>query len=466
MATTIVKTVKASGGDFTTLHAFSVWLNSQNLVSQDAIIDCQVFISQSGASLTNVSYFRPSNADESRYCIIRPAPGLGVNELEPLTSAIDYGTTGIQLSLNNGDSFRIGPGVRVTGFRLLVATWEGSTINLGAHGYSGTQSIPRLYGNRVNFTSGTKSAIYTGGNGYQSRVTDNLLINTGVAKPLLVGQLSDVFDRNTFIGRGSSGFQMQSEFGNSGSCRNNVFINCGAIPLDRTQAFATTTNNFSNVVISGTSTGFTVNTGTDALIQSLTDARPTPAGPLIAAANSTANSTNDLLGGNRGTAPDVGAIQLNPTLPLPSGEVTTVTVSGQDIVVSGTTSGTVDSATVSLIVAATSNGAIAQGPISVTLGAGTFTATITGLAPGSYSSARVTLTNTGGSVQINSSAIEILGINGNPQAPDGGGGGGSVSTRVFAKVGGAYAAASVFKKAAGTYSTADVLVKSSGSYIP
>jgi hypothetical protein len=104
-----------------------------------------------------------------------------------------------------------------------------------------------------------------------------------------------------------------------------------------------------------------------------------------------------------------------PPPPPPSGTVQ-IAVLGQTVLVSGACANTV-SATATLTAASPSNGAVTQGPQSLTITGGTnYTGTFTGVPPGSYSSALVTLIGFGGSTPISSAAFDLLGLDGEATA--------------------------------------------------
>lgn len=107
------------------------------------------------------------------------------------------------------------------------------------------------------------------------------------------------------------------------------------------------------------------------------------------------------------------------SVPPPAGVITTVAVDGQDVTVSGTTTGTPTGGMCTLT--AGSGGAVSAGPAVLTFGSGTFSVVFPGVTPGSYSGEVVSLSNAGGSVSATgSSAFVIDPISGTPTAPDSG----------------------------------------------
>lgn len=87
----------------------------------------------------------------------------------------------------------------------------------------------------------------------------------------------------------------------------------------------------------------------------------------------------------QGTAADIGAWEFPDTLVAPSATVTAVSVTGQNVTISGTTTGVPTSGTASVSPALVPyNSAVAAGPVAITFGSGTFSVTFTALKVGKY----------------------------------------------------------------------------------
>jgi hypothetical protein len=416
MTTTVVKTIKSSGGDYTKLSDFVTWLNSQDLVALDIVVDCQVFISLTTGNILYYNSLRPANADATHYCTIRPAPGYGFKDLD-VSGAEDYGTVGVELDWNGPDyDFTVGPGIRLTGFRIILRSTTGHNMVIGSGGYvgAGNPGAIQLYQNRIKFSAGTLAMLL---GTRPSTFTDNtVIIDTTTGKFATHGGTNtNSYERNTFVQRnGANGIILEATASNAGAVRDNMFRDCPAVPITRTTyTWATISNNFSNVTITGTSTGFTVNTGTNALTQGNANSFPTAAGPLIGAASSAAIGSYDVFNAFRGATPDVGSRQLTPSAPAPTATITSMVVDGQSLTISGTTTGTPTSGLATLGVGSPANGAIQQGPTALTLGTGTFTVTFTGIPPGSYASPTVTVTSsTGTTAATGGSTFTVAGVSG------------------------------------------------------
>lgn len=120
--------------------------------------------------------------------------------------------------------------------------------------------------------------------------------------------------------------------------------------------------------------------------------------------------------------PLAAEVTLQSVVEPPVVTVTSTEVSGQSVTISGTYTGNVVSASAVLPAGDPANGAVGQGPVPVTYAAGLWEVTFDDLVPGSYSSAAITMTNTGGSGVGYGSSFEVLAIDGTPEAPVPGGG--------------------------------------------
>lgn len=110
--------------------------------------------------------------------------------------------------------------------------------------------------------------------------------------------------------------------------------------------------------------------------------------------------------------------QFASAAPAPTGVITSIVVSGQTVTVSGTTANVPASGLATIPAATTPNGAVSQGPSAVTLAGGTFTIAFAAVPPGNYAAPVVTLTNANGTATATGgSAFEVLGVDGEPEAP-------------------------------------------------
>jgi hypothetical protein len=184
----------------------------------------------------------------------------------------------------------------------------------------------------------------------------------------------------------------------------NIFAGCGGAAC----AIAAGDHNYTDTAITNGATNLTYVSG--GVFTSTSNYRPKAGTAIIGGGSSSAASVNDNNGNNRGTAPDAGAFQLTPALPLVKGTVTTEQVDGQTLTVNCSTVGTVDSSSISLI--ANGNGANSVGPLAMTLGTNTASIVIDDIVPGDYQVA-ISFTNAGGvSFAQGAAPFEIMGMSG------------------------------------------------------
>lgn len=373
------------------IPAFAAWVRTRDMVANDEQVLAHVYNNFSSTADVNLS---PTKFSASNYARMMPAPGLGVNDLDP-TGVLDYGTVGIELVINN--NMRVSHGMSVEGFRILCANPSTTVPAIFlARAANASPYFPGIYDcrmlrNRIRHTGSGMAAVSCDQYASTSIFSDNLVFGesaTGV--PVIT--YSTAADRNTYISRGAGAGRPGAESRSTSVHRDSVFAYCGAVPVTRTSG--TFTNNFTDQTISGTATGFTVNAN---LIESATDARPKAGGALIDAASASADNTTDIRGGFRGTVPDAGAVMRTAvTLPAaPNATITDITVVGQRVTVTGTFTSNVTGYTADLTAAATPNGAVSTTGV-VTFSGSTFTAVFSNVIPGNYNKPSVLLSNQGG----------------------------------------------------------------------
>lgn len=123
------------------------------------------------------------------------------------------------------------------------------------------------------------------------------------------------------------------------------------------------------------------------VVNTLNDFRVKAGSALIDAGGTPSTNNTQAPNGVRqqGTAADIGAWETPNSLVAPSATVTAVSVTGQNVTISGTTTGVPTSGTASASPAALAyNSAETSGPTKLTLGSGTFTVTFSGLKVGKY----------------------------------------------------------------------------------
>jgi len=403
-----IKTI-GTGKDFATIKTFATWLQAKSLVADNENVTAYVYENQPFAATANTS-LTPLTSSATNTCTIKPAPGLGVNDLDT-TGAVWFPSSGIMLQLRVYASLISGPFVKMSGF-LIDVVYDGTAANSYDYGLvlQGTLQYNRIRSNA------NAPAVIAGSGGNVTNVADNFFLQTGGTGSAILNGWSGTTQRNTFVLTGSAtGTLFANNSYSLGYLYNNVFVNGGGTPITGS-TLQGSSNNYTDTSLTTAISG--VIYAGNLITNPTSDIRPTAAGPLIASASSTAISTNDLRGNNRGATPDVGAVQLNAAPALPTGTITSQTLNGQILTISGTTTNVPTSGSISIAVGSPANGAVAIGSTALTLGSGTFTVTISGISPGNYSTPSITLTNTGGTgIVTGASSFVINGISGNPIAP-------------------------------------------------
>lgn len=399
MATINVQTI-GTGKMHADLSAFRTWLNTRDLVANDEVIDAQVFNDQ---VLSTINMY-PATYSATNYCVIRPAPGLGVNELDT-TGALDYGTVGIELTrtLIANQLFVVSHGVTLEGFRIKV-TGTAVANGIAVARYASTTGTPNdVYNAEMRkcrvLMQGSSAGAYAVTNSLATsygRISDCLFFNESGGNSLVFARTL-IAKRNTFVSRGAgAGRSGAVALGNTATVFTDcVFSGCGPTPLNRDAATTVSAVNcFADASITGTAGGFTV---ASPLIISATDVRPATGSVLIGGASTDADNTYDIRGNFRGTNPDAGAVMLaSAALPaVPNATITSTVVSGQTVTVTGTFTSIATSGTATLPAAATPNGAVTANT-TVTFDGSNFTAVFNALTPGNYAPAVIALTNSGG----------------------------------------------------------------------
>lgn len=394
---TVVVSVGA-GKDYSTLNAFATFINSYDLVANSKIYIAEVYDNFSGTvSITPVTF------DADHYVIIRPVKGLGVNDIND-GGALDFSNYGVKLS---GGDLTFGPGTLVQGFRILTA-------NADVFNFAGVE----ISNNRFLINSTNNIQISTGF-GF-AKVKNNLFIKVTSSAAVINDYWQSKFIGNTFITRGAATeFRLFGGYGGVAEVRDNVFFNCGTTPVTDPNGYVTNliTNNYTNVVPTNTK-GMVVNTNSSLFFKNAsTDYRPIDGGILLGAATASQISTADIRGKNRGPTPDVGSVQLNAYIPVPTLTITSTVVDGQTVTISGTITNSATSGIATLNPAATPNGAT-QISSAITITGSTFSVVFADIDPGNYLSPVITAINVGGMSTPASGAapISILTITGNPTA--------------------------------------------------
>lgn len=423
-------TVGVSGVDFVSFTDIKNYLAPLDLVASDLSI--QILMNGTLTWPTN-SALSIVNADDLHRVTLMPDAGSNVNALERTT--LTQGSSGAAIAMSRSNTYAGGlsAGIDINDMRFLVTGAAGGTTPIfllqnkkTAMTIDNMFSRCRFYDTSLGVTTNTDTAVIrTGVSNNRTSFRDCLIVMDSAGSKAFVGDAAGVEAfRNTFVALGAAKGAVTAIKDSYGAfVRNNIFIDFSELYSTQT-ATANRGNNFVNVApTTGNLNGYTVVAGAGALVVSeTTDFRPKAGSLAIGGGSTAAVGKLDILSNNRGNTPDAGAWQLTPAIPLPGGTITTKTVNGTTVTLSGTTTGSPTSAKASLTPTTVAyNGAVAQTNVDVTLGTGTFTVTFTNVKTGEYLPT-VTLTNAGGAASAtNSGNVSIISATGTvtAQALDG-----------------------------------------------
>lgn len=414
MPTQIIKKYGA-GQEFTTAAQLKTYILSLDLVATDSNVVIKVI-----GSLSWLDDIKPITSDDTHRVLITSEDGQSPNDLNRTT--FNFPATGSEVVLpriGGGYGLYMKTGVDFENIRVRITgdAAQSNVITMEGHDADSTVDIAfRKCRIRDESLHASRSFAFNVSSN-AAEFSDCFIEMNGVANKVFGGNtVQRPFARNTVVATGAA--QGTATLFESGSTPiiNSVFLGIskvgatGAPGVSITNCFANTAQAANSVTA-----GLTINTTTGALtVNETTDFRPAAGGPLIDAATAAAQGTNDILGLNRGPTPDIGAWELTPFAPSPTGTITSIVVSGQTVTVSGTTANAPTSSMASLTLATTPyNSGVAQTGVAVTLGTGTFTVTFSNVAVGRYVPT-VTLTNAGGGNAASNPQgnVDVLGASG------------------------------------------------------
>jgi hypothetical protein len=364
------------------------------------------------------SDFNIATSNDSLFVTIRPGPGLSFNELEPLDSAKNYGTVGIEITA--GD-VKCPPGVVIEDCRI-TGKLQFNRNNWNQVGPSGMR--------RCRHKATAPTTMIVTGYTFAEPVHEDTLFILDTGDVVYTGGMFHAehivaLQRCTVVRlNGAKGGVISNNANNATYANNCVFVGVaerpwpGSIPNNALQFCYTDT------VLSAETQAYhpgmkyaTVAT----MFKSSTDYRLSSTSPLIGKADtskgqkSDARSTLDNMKKNRGLSPDIGAFQLVSTIDLATAEVTYLDIDGQTVMLMGKFDKNPTSAILELepTPGVTNNTATYYGTYPIKLDADkTFTIEVDGLNPGSYRP-KLTFTNAGGdSLATRITPFEILSLKG------------------------------------------------------
>lgn len=398
-----------TGKDYASIGAFKTYLATQNLVTQNEMLIAEVYNDETISASHTLLLANNNASDATRYCIVRPVPGFDEDTLNP-TGPFNLGVEGIQLTISG--TLKASVGVEIEGFRV-------KTIGSGVFGIGGGQNAGptgfHMAARRCliewNSTANVALTEFT----VAGEITDNLIVLSTSAA--LSASAATRVKRNTIARiNGATGVAVSLTSSYAGEVVDNAFINCGNAPVS-VGSSATVSNNYTNMAMPSPVTGVTVDTVNPLVVDVVNDF--TPATGLIGKASASAKSTNDARLNNRGLTPDVGAMQLNYALPLPTGSISNQPApDGQTLTVPFSTQNSPTTAVATLSPAATPNNTAVLNEGEVVLSNGSGIAYFENIQPGVYV-LTITLGHDGGTGSVTGAqSVSIVGISGSPITPE------------------------------------------------
>jgi hypothetical protein len=394
-----------AGQTLQTVAQLASYTAAQNLVAAQEMLIIECY---EGFALT--ANLRVGTSSTAFYCIIRPVPGLAENDFHP-DGPFDVGTEGLAITVSS--NLKIQRGVVIEGFRVnVIGSGVMSFGGPNPNGASLPAAICGIRRSRIVADTSNASCVAMGEYNIGNVFTDNLVVRvSGVST--VGSNTSTTFSRNTFVALNDAVGAILNTT-SSARIENNAFVNVGDTPYVGTSG--TISGNYTNIAMATARAGFTVDTVNPFVVSDTSDFRPAAGSPLLGNATDSAKSINDARGNNRGLDPDVGAVQLVPAVPLPTGSITSQPApDGQTMDGSFTYVGVVDSITVVAAPADTTSGAqINNGTATFAAGAGTYS--LVDIEPGNYTFT-ITLFNSGGSAVVSGTQpFSVIGISGEPAA--------------------------------------------------
>jgi hypothetical protein len=326
--------------------------------------------------------------DATHNLVVRPAAGQGFRDnVNLLTNALRYNQTNgvaVNFNINYATHINVGDYVTLDGLQI-KSSGVGGVTAIGATGTVGngltTSCLVEFAGNNavaraIQVKSGSVRNTYvilTGAaseglhfNAYgvspsAENITVVRLSNLAAATLPAFGSDIAAAKLTNSAGFGCSAFSTRSDFVGSNNASD------GSILFG--------TNNKPNLVYANqfvdTVNDFRVKTGSG-----LIDAGVAPS----------IDNTQTITGvRQQGVSCDIGAWETPSSIKAPTATVTNITTTNQNVVITGTTTGSPTSGTAALAVTSTPyNSGVAQGPVNIVFGTGTFTATFNAVKAGRY----------------------------------------------------------------------------------
>jgi hypothetical protein len=395
----------ATGRDYSSFAA--AWAATpSDLVAADIQVVIEIYPDSEFVVAASTT-LKGKNTDANHTITIRPAVGQGfADNPNVTTNALRYNpANGVAFRCNNTSLFSLEqPWVTVKGLQVKQVITDQynstpgfsiNTLNSVIENCIVESNNENPYANHVGCIAGVVRNVLvvsssTGAGGFYVNSSNALVENCTAVRPAGPGTATKPAFGNSTSGGTirncvSVGFAQFSSgsFNGSNNATDRGTISFGTNNITSLSA----TNSFVSVATDGTH-----------------DLRLKAGSPLIDTGTTPSSGNLMTVSGNRqmGTSADIGVWEYPSSVQAPIATVTSISITNQTVVISGTTIGTPTSGTASLVPNAIAyNSAVAQGPVAVSLSSGSFTVTFNTVKAGKYDV----------SLSFANSAYTVAGIN-------------------------------------------------------
>jgi uncharacterized protein (DUF2141 family) len=407
MPTIVTKSI-GTNKDYATLKLFNDWASVQKLVTNDQMIIGEVYTDLNMFSAGYGVDMKTAENDKDHYVLIRPAAGLGINDIYPDTADQQVGPLGITLTAQVGTTASslaawVQGGVELSGFRIRVTGGPSDDVSsryaimMGGSASPNRPGVIRSCRFDVDVIGAAARVITTGNTARGGYVTDCIFHHRSGSAQSMTLNNNTMCERNLFVRTGTAvGYPCTN--GVATTLKDNIYIGCGTTPAVGlpTAASANVVNNYTDTApTTPYPSGLTVMTTAELIRDINVDFRPPANSTLIGKGSAAAKMTYDMHQKFRGSAPDVGPFQKTAQAlpPKPVGTITSQAITDQNITVSGTVTNDPTSGTVTL---RKLDGTVIASKAVTFKTATTWEAAFTNIAGGDYLAPLVVFTNFGG----------------------------------------------------------------------
>lgn len=400
--TSILKTFGSAGDDFADLNAAIDYANTIDPAGSKLMV-----VLEGTANVASVNRnLKPASADADYYVLVRPKAAQSFAVLNQ-SGALHESMSGLTMNIA-ADSLRMGGGVVLEGWKINITAANG--LQWRNDGAAPITTLRRCF-----VLANADNAMAN--NAYRSsRLEDCFVVRTSAhTGKFFTAPWVLQLVRTTFLSKGgTTPIVHDGGWSSTALIEDCAYSGFPSNPIGQLSGFTRRGNVISSVLTDAT--GFTIDTAGQFFADINSNYRAGPA--LRGKASQYSKSTLDILGNNRGLTPDVGAAQFTPATPLAVATVTNQPVpDGSSQTFSGTYSGTVNSATITLSPGNPADGAESIGPLDVPFSGGTWSITVDDHVPGNYVPSILFMNEGGAAAAAGAKSYTINGVSGGTVDP-------------------------------------------------